>query len=704
MEIAVVSHGTGAALFALLTLLLLPGWRGQLLSSLLILFSAISAVWFGLLAWYAAYGGFPLLVSHLIEILRDISLLGFLLAVLTVNVATARTRRYAIVMGSISVVLALGMAAYILTFSSASVVFGGGKIHVDPLFFGHLLLSVIGLMLVETLYRNSNTETRWAIKFLCMGLGGLLVYDFFLYSDALLFSRLDPGIWDARGAVDALTVPLIAISAARNPQWKLDLFVSRQVVFHTTAFLGAGVYLLLMAGAGYYVRIYGGSWGTALQTIFFAGALLFLLVLMFSTQVRAELKVFLAKHFYRNKYEYREEWLKFTQTLSQNQDSARFRETIVKAIANILNSSRGALWQRDEDNEFRLTARWECDWDCPDSVKDAAPLVAFMRATGWVIDLDQYRRRPDGYAGLELPGWLQEMDDAWLVVPLVQRDDLIGFIILAHSVAHVSFDWEDSDLLKTVGRQTASYLALLDATNALTRARQFEAFNRLSAFVVHDLKNLVAQLSLVATNAKKHMHNPEFVEDAITTVENAVTKMNAILEHLRKGSGGVSEHNEKVCLDALLEEVVAARAGALPIPELACSAEGLIVLGRKDRLRSVMRNLIQNAQDATPDDGSVVVSLKKSGQAAVIEVTDTGCGMDPEFIRNRLFAPFDTTKGNAGMGIGVFESREVVKGMGGEINVESVPGQGTAFRIVLPLYAEVEEAAPLDSLQREAGA
>ena len=256
--------------------------------------------------------------------------------------------------------------------------------------------------------------------------------------------------------------------------------------------------------------------------------------------------------------------------------------------------------------------------------------------------------------------------------------------MLAQSRAPRTCNWEDNDLLKTAGREAASHLAQMEAAEALVNARQFEAFNRLSAFLIHDMKNVVTQLTLVVNNAAKHKHKPEFVEDAFKTIENAAAKMNRLLNQLRSGTvtrGRLSE----VDLEQLLTEVVADQHGRLPLPVLQCQAQGLIMRVERDRLADVLGHIIQNAQEATPSDGQVEVMLQNSGSMAVIEVRDTGCGMDGDFIRNRLFRPFDSTKGRSGMGIGAYEAREFIRELGGQLNVRSEPGAGTCFHIELPV-------------------
>ncbi|MDX1252539.1 MAG: PEP-CTERM system histidine kinase PrsK [Gammaproteobacteria bacterium] len=690
-NIGVISYSAAALMFLVLSLLLLTSWRGRLQGGLLVSAVIATVAWAAIAAYHAASGYPSLLLLPVVEVIRDGIWFAFLIGLLRATQGGVRmsAKLRWLSGGLIGVCLAL---LGVLVWPEV----GGLAGDVDLRVLGYVLLAVAGLGLVEQIFRNTSTERKWGIKFLCLGIGGFFAYDFFLYSDALLFQHVDRHLWDARGVINALAVPLIAVSAARNPQWSLDVAVSRGVVFHTTALLGAGIYLLVMAGAGYYIRLYGGSWGMVAQAIFLFGAAVVLLVILSSGQARARWKVLLNKHFFSHKYDYREEWLRFIRTLSGSApDSHQIgpaRERTIKALAQIVDSPAGMLWWRrgtvDSDSpfvsQFMPAARWNVPQQAGASEPDESSLADFLEKRQWVIDLGEYARHPEIYQGLEMPSWLRDFPQGWLVVPLVLHQQVPGFMVLTQPRAARHINWEDRDLLKTAGCQAASYLAQLEAAQALVEARQFEAFNRLSAFVVHDLKNLVAQLSLVVSNAARHKHNPAFMEDAINTVEHATAKMNRLLAQLRSGSARTGMTSE-FDLDALLREVVAMRAHAKPAPVLERSEADLFVQADRDRLAAVFVHLVQNAQEATPADGYVRIRLSGADGQAVLEVEDSGHGMSAEFIRERLFQPFQTTKGGTGMGIGVYQSRELVRDLGGEIQVTSTPGKGTLFRILLPL-------------------
>lgn len=690
LNIGLVSYGAGAAAFLVLALVLLTGWRGRTQGGLLVLASVVSAVWAGGLAAQAAGMWTSIPVTMMLETLRYLVWLVFLLRLLS-QVQSVEQRRLvrlgaAVTYGACAALILFPVVYPRLANSAADLQTADATV-----FAGYALLSVSGLWLVELLFRNTLPERRWAIKFLCLGIGGMFAYDFFIYSDALLFRHLDARYWGARGAIDALVAPLIAVSAARNPQWSLDVFVSRRIVLHTATLLSAGAYLLAMAAAGYYIKVFGGHWGPALQVVFLFGAGVVLLILMFSGQLRAKLKIFVSKNFFNYQYDYREEWLRFTGTLSRCREHDEPRECAISAIANIVESPGGILWGR-EAGSFNILAHWNMPLARPLSEAAESEFVQFLQQRNWVIDLEEAKHDPDRYAGMRLPEWLSEIPKAWLVVPLPDGEQLLGFVVLSRPRARVEFDWEVRDLLKTAARQAASYLGQLDAVKALTEARQFEGFHRLSAFVLHDLKNLIAQQSLIVNSASRHKHNPAFVDDAVRIMEHSVSKMNRLMQLLR---GGVASGEAvPINLSGLLAATVAQRAGREPVPQFIDETRGEVVVSAdNDRLSAAIGNLIQNAQEATPKDGEVGVRLTVLEKRAVIVVRDDGCGMDQGFMRERLFRAFDTTKGDTGMGIGAYETREYVRSLGGELQVESSPGHGTTFQITLPVErADVETA------------
>ncbi|MBB1077938.1 PEP-CTERM system histidine kinase PrsK [Rhodoferax sp. 4810] len=683
MTVGFISYFAAFLAYTIFSILLLTAWRGRLTGAFALAATGSSVLWTGIaLLWIDSDHAHSIWqwLNSIVEWFRNSTWLLFLTYILVIERDNSIRRTW-----FAFIIIVLFSTAF-LTIVLPIWLDASGELWYSLLLksqlFGAIGIAVVGLLLIEQLYRNRRFSNRWSIKHLCLGLGAIFAYDLFFYSEALLLQHINLRLWEARGLVNALVVPLIAVSTARNPSWSLELHVSRDVVFHSATLTGVGLYLIAMSGAGYYIQFIGGNWGIVLQTVFLFAAAVLLILLLFSAQLRARLRILLNTHFFSFKYDYREEWLRFTKNLAAGGEDVT--AAVISALGMIIGSQEGWLWVRREAGGF----------ECAGYVNTTAPLVTFepehhslpvfLARTGWVIDLDEYHHRPDVYNELECPNWLLQLPQARLVIPLLLRNTLFGFVVLSQPRYQQTLNWEDRSLLKTAGLQAAVHVARHIADQALVRARQFEAFNQLSAYVAHDLKNLLAQQSLIVSNAEKHKHNPAFIEDVIQTVRSSVERMQRLMAQLRDGVRG--DQLEVFALDVVLNEVIASRIKIKPAPQLLDSELNLQVRADRDRLRTVFSHLLQNAQEATNMQGQVTVRLQRHGNNhALIEIADDGCGMTVEFIRERLFRPFDSTKGLTGMGIGVFESRELIRLLGGELTVQSQAKIGTVFRMVLPI-------------------
>lgn len=685
--VGLTGHAASALLFLVLSALLLTSWRGRLQGGLLLAASIGSLAWSVCAIFYSAWGvpGLPLLLG--VETLRNIAWFAFMARLLVAGgvvssqwlEANRMLRTMILLPLLIGILLVLGYVALSLPGFEQ----GWFRSYFSSFMLLQSTFAIATVAIIEQVFRLTPANQRWALRYLFLSVGGMLVFDFIVYSDALLFQTLRPELWNAKGYIAALAVPLIAITATRNPEWSVRVFVSRGVVFHSTIFLAAGAYLLLMAGAGYYVRSFGGEWADVLQTVLIFAGLIGLLAVLLSKEVRTRVRLFLAKNFYQNKYEYGEEWLRFTEQLASRPADRSIPESVLLAFCDLLGVEGGALWLH-EPGGFMQSAHHGNSSRSGNTIDPAAELLGFFEHSNWIVNLED----PEsvGALPLPLPRELIEHPRSWLVVPLVHNGQMIACLSLTRSPTAGSFNWEDRDLLTVAGKQAAGYLALLQATDALAEARQFEAYNRLSAFVVHDLKNIVTQLELVISNAVKHGDNPAFVKDAFATVENATRKINAILGHLRRTSSAQLAIKEKVSLATVIANLLQTHAGKLPQPQTSLAETPLTIFAEQSRLEMILGHLLQNAREATGENGHILISTRADNGQAVVEIEDDGCGMSEEFIRHQLFKPFQTTKGNAGMGIGVYEARDFVHGIGGSLRVASTPGKGSTFTLTLPLY------------------
>jgi putative PEP-CTERM system histidine kinase len=326
------------------------------------------------------------------------------------------------------------------------------------------------------------------------------------------------------------------------------------------------------------------------------------------------------------------------------------------------------------------TGAWRC------AVPNVAPiavesgLVQFLQNRQWVIDLEEMKRHPERYEDLEIETWLQS-GEWWLVVPLFLGKRLYGFMLLQKPRAVPSLNFEDHDLLRTAGSHVGMHINQAETDKRLTESRQFGAYNRLTAFLMHDLNNVIAQQSLVVKNAERFRHNPDFVDDAIDTIAHSVSRMKRLMEQLSSGSK-VPQKRPVDVREALTQAVERCKS-VQPIPELELGEGPMSIEADPERLITVFEHLIRNAQDATPADGRIVINGGVKDGLITVSIADTGEGMSPEFIHERLFRPFDSTKGSESMGIGAYQARDYVRTLGGQMEVSSEVGVGTTFSVQL---------------------
>jgi putative PEP-CTERM system histidine kinase len=673
-----ISYGLGALAYASLALQL--GFRGSRSTAGKFLLAACvaSAAWeiAGFVQVYAA-SDLSWTLYQLADIFRWALWMAFLAFLVRgrrqdSRPASARTRLLA------SAIIAASLIILLMSLRSPA-----GTVHAFGLW---VIASIAGLVLCEHIFRSTPPEGRWAMKPLCIAVAALFGFDLFFFSDAAMMRGIDADFWSARGIAHALPIPLLLVASARNRAWSIDVAVSRAIVFRSTALLISGIYLLAVAATGYYVRLFGGNWGKAIQTVFLAAALIVLVVLFSSGTFRSRLKVYISKNFFSYRYDYREEWLRFTSRLSESGTLSSVYERAIGALADLVESPGGTIWLRHEDGAFRPGGSWNMASPKGEEGRDSA-FVSFLARTGWVIDLQRSSVQADNETLPPVPAWLRSVPDAWLVIPMSTEDGLLGFTLLLEPRTTIEVNWEVLDLLKTAAKQAASYLGHVRAIEALLEARQFDAFNKMSAFVVHDLKNLIAQLSLLLRNAERHAANPEFQSDMLETVRHVVERMSRLLLQLRSGEAPV-ELARPVELSPIIERVRSSHGGRGCTLDIEVQ-RGLRALGHEERLERVIGHLVQNAIDASEVGAAVRISahLREDGCAA-IEVADRGKGMSAEFVRDVLFKPFRTTK-STGMGIGAFESQQYVSEIGGHITVHSAPGEGSRFVILLPGSADI---------------
>ncbi len=639
--------------------------------------------------------------------LKSAAWIGFLVAVLRPTWRLDdRLRSSFVIASAVGFIVSLQLALDLV--GETSNVLAGERSAVAALF--HILritVAVSGLVLIHNLYVNTDEGARGGVRLLAIGLAGMFIYDLNLHTLAFLLPPPSSDLYNIRGTVFALTVPLLLIASREG--WAARMQVSRQVIFHTLSFSMIGIYLIAMALLAYGLRLFGGDWGRLFQVTFLFATVILGAIILFSPRFRAALRLQIAKNFFAYKYDYRVEWLRFIATVSRtpagsgagsgpgsatSDNAAALNTRVIQAVCAVLDSPAGLLFVPDDDTLVPL-AEWQTRNLHTEALAMTSPLVQFLVQRQRIINFDELRAGAGDYGTISMPGWIAVNPRIWLAVPLIHLDAMVGVLVIERSLAPRGLNWEDFDLLRTLGRQAASYIAESSTQMALDDAAKFDEFNRRFAFIMHDIKNLVSQLSLVARNAERHAENPEFRADMVKTLQSSVGKMNDMLARLsqRPGSRGWPDW-KPVAVAALVEQVVAVKRHAHPPLTLAVVADesiyGQRVVGDPVQIEQLFLHLVQNAIDASGPAAPIRVEIDRyadaDGDRAVFRIEDHGVGMSPRFIRNELFQPFRSTKPN-GFGIGAYEAREIARSHGGRLEVASREGEGTVFTITLPLAA-----------------
>lgn len=555
------------------------------------------------------------------------------------------------------------------------------------LFMLFLILNLWSLVLLEQLYRNAELQSKRALKPLVIALGAVFIFDFIMFAQASMLNQLDFYLWYIRPIVGAVSVPFLLISTRRMKDWSVNVFISRDVVFYSSMLLISGAYLLVMAFAGYVINYFGGEWGNNLSVAFLVMGCIVLAALLITESLRREVKVFITKHFFANKYDYRFEWLKLIEQLEISK-SGDYYKTALNIIRSTLNISEGIIIKKENMGRYNVVYS-EGIISEQGLFYQLQNIDQFCQKNKWIIDIREYDKVENSYPDLTIDSNVFAEINISIIVPILMGEVLYGFFLLSSPAAgNRLLNWEDRDLLSAISKQLSHYLSLNEANDKLAESKQFDTFNRMSAFLVHDLKNVQAQLTLISSNAKKHRDNPEFVDDAFETIESATARLGKVLTQLRNKTVVEAEH-KKTNLNEIFEKVVAQRNMELPEVELSLD-QSIEMKLEHETFSSMINHLIQNAQEATREDGWVKIKVSLFDDCLSIEITDNGCGMSKTFIRERLFKPFDTTKGNAGMGIGVFEAKQFIEGLEGSIHVTSTEGKGTSFHLSIPTLTDID--------------
>ncbi len=551
-----------------------------------------------------------------------------------------------------------------------------------------LLFTIGGLVLLHNLYSGASKQARLALRWPAAGLAVLWIYDLNIYTVAWIAGYWPEGLAALRGLSLACGA-LLLLPALAKRQEELHFSPSRMVTFQSVALLGIGGYFGVMLLASQLVHVVGPKYANLFQFGLFIAASTVAVMLVPSKRLRSWVKVVLTKHLFRHRYDYRAEWLRFAGTIGRSGENALpLEQRAVQAVAQITESPAGLLLVPGDSGDFVLSSCWQ--WRLADvpAIAIGAATARLLEHTGFIVELDQVRAGKDHRGERDaIPAWLRDDPQAWVIVPLLHYERLVGLVVLARPANDRALDWEDFDVLRIIGQQLATTLAEHAGQDALAEAARFDEFNRRIAFVMHDIKNLASQFGLLARNAELHANNPEFRADMLVTLRNSADKLNALIARLSRYGAGGGDRAEK-CNAADLVERVAQQFADRHQVNVVQRQGGELCLNR-EAIEQALIHLVQNAIDASDRGTPVFIDQSTDGLTVTIQIVDSGVGMSPEFVRTRLFKPFVSSK-PGGFGIGAFEARELVRAAKGRLDVESREGLGTRFIMRLPLATTAE--------------
>lgn len=540
-----------------------------------------------------------------------------------------------------------------------------------------MLYLVVALMNIEATFSATSGLDRWRIKLEVTGIISILAIMIFYYSQGLLYRTINMNLLPVRSAV-VMVASLLAVYSKTVRGKKSHVTVSRYIFYRSLSLLVVGIYLITLGLIGEGMKYFDISFSRHMVIFFAFTGGMFVLLLLLSETLRRRVKVFISKHFYKHKYDYREEWLKFTDRLAACRTFDEAQETAISAFRETFHLKDASLYLLDRAKKSYLPAKLNTKSANSFSLKESAGIIAYFRELGRVFNAGDKE-----YALSEDETTFVQESEAALIVPLIFNKNVEGFIVFGRGQADREFNYEDYDLMKMFARQSALSIISFKLAEELAETKEVAALGRISSFIIHDLKNLTYALSLTLDNAEDHISNPDFQKDMIDSIKSTLSRMKTLIQKLKSIPEKQSLNTKLSDLHLLARDTTAEIGKMRNDVRIVCNGSPVVCLIDEEEIRKVFLNLVLNAVDALVGNGLVTVETGIDGETGYIRVSDNGSGITEEFIQNHLFKPFRTTK-NKGLGIGLYQCKQVVEAHGGTITAESNPGVMTVFTVYLP--------------------
>ncbi len=551
-----------------------------------------------------------------------------------------------------------------------------------------LLSGVLILTNLERTFRHVIGIMRWRTKYVFLGTGVLAGFQIYASSQSILYGYADAMLGSAAAGGLVVACGLLGFALLRTRIFDVDVYPSQAFVFGSLTVIITGAYLVTVGLVSNLLGFLAVATNLPLKTLGVTVALVGLAIVLLSEQLRQRLRFFISRHLHRPSYDYRQVWSAFTQRTRSLIDEEAFCRAVTHWVSETFSTLSVSLWCFDAGKE-RLTLGGSTS--LPASTPSAAPSgpctpEELARAVGELrapVNID-LANEPWAEALRQLHPSVFPHGGNRVAVALHAGEQLLGILVIGDRVGGVPFSAEDFDLLKCAADQIGSGLLGLQLSRQRVQSKELEAFQTMSAFFVHDLKNTASTLTLTLRNLHQHFSDPAFREDALRAVGKSVQHLNDLIARLTRLRQEWGVQTAPGSLAVIIEAACVASGQDPKIQVTKDFGDVPPVLVDAAQMEKVIVNLILNARDAMPDGGPLHISTLRQDPWGIVSVRDQGCGMDPEFVRKSLFRPFQTTKRN-GLGIGMFHSKTIVDAHGGRMEVETAQGQGTTVRVFIPL-------------------
>ena len=555
-------------------------------------------------------------------------------------------------------------------------------------YFAFLMGVIAILMNLERTFRATAGRLRWRTKYMLLGLAVLFGERAYSTGDVLVFHRTDLSLQTINSGTLLVACFLIGWSLIRTSQIDVKVYPSRSVLLNSITALFSGLYLLLIGVLTKVMGFFSGDNAYVLAALLVTAALALLTMLLVSERLRSAARRFISRHFERPQYDYQLVWRAFTEGTARHLEQPDLCRAVVKLVSELFQAFSVTIWLVDDRQENFVFAastalnKSDAEQLRPDSA-NAKELIALLREHPEAVDLSQGSAKWATLMQILRPSNDPERA-ARICAPLLLRGEVVGMMLLGERVGGVAYSLQDLDLIKSMSDQAAASLMNLQLAQKLTQAKQLEAFQTMSTFFVHDLKNTASTLSLMLQNLPLHFNEPAFRQDALNGIAKTVTHINDLIRRLRLLRETLALQTVETDLNEIISEALNGLEEAPPA-ELVKELRPLPKIQvDPEQIRNVVANLVLNARDAVGKKGSIKVETSQRNGWVVLGVSDSGCGMTRDFVQRLLFRPFQTTKKN-GIGIGMFQCKMIVEAHRGKIEVDSEVGKGTAFRVLLPI-------------------